>query len=176
MPLIDNYLNTFHFSEYHEICIEKEAKFIFPLIKKVNFKNSKLINFLFAIRGLPKRMDTIKGFLESGFILLEEQHNEEILMGFLFGVTVKEIKRVLPEQFADFSERNYIKGVWNFRLNNSGKESILSTETRIFCPTRISKVLFALYWCCISYFSGLVRMEILKLIKKEAEKMNPTDF
>ena len=168
--LIDDFLKTYHFSEHHEIIVKNTAGIIFPLIWKINFKKSRIINFLFAVRGLPKKMDTINGFLESGFILLDIKENEEIVMGFLFGITVKEIKRVPPEDFAKFNDRSYIKGVWNFKISPSVNGSILSTETRIFCPSKISKIFFSIYWYCISYFSGLVRMEILKLIKKRPSK------
>lgn len=88
------------------------------------------------MRGLPKS-DTIDCFLENGFILLEELEKKEIIIGFLFGVTVKEIRKVPPEQFAEFNNRNYIKGVWNLKLCSSDHGNTFSTETRVFCPTKI---------------------------------------
>ncbi|OGW24315.1 MAG: hypothetical protein A2X59_07925 [Nitrospirae bacterium GWC2_42_7] len=167
--LIDKYLDKYQFSEYHEIDIAREAGNIYPVIKKINFKKSKVLNLLFSVRGLPEKMQDINGFIESGFILLEERANEEIVMGFLFGVTVREIKVVTPEAFREFKDTNYIKGVWNFRLRAENNRTILSTETRIFCPSKTSKLFFSVYWFFISYFSGLTRMIILRLIKQEAE-------
>lgn len=167
--MLDKYLRTIHFSEYHQIKIQSQAKAIFPLIKTVNFKQSKLIRLFFALRGLPKKMDSIDGFLEQGFILLEEKADEELIIGFLFSIPMKKVKQVAPDQFADFNDINTIKGVWNFKLRKVRTGNVLSTETRVFCPTRITRLFFAFYWLCISYFSGLIRMEILKLIKNEAE-------
>jgi hypothetical protein len=115
--MLNKYLYSYQFSEYHDVTIEKE----------------------------------------------------EIVLGFLFGITAKEIKVVHPNSFLEFKDRNYIKGVWNFRLNRDGNNTILSTETRVFCPTIISKIFFGIYWFLISYFSGVTRMAILKLIKQEAE-------
>jgi|LGVF01.1.fsa_nt_gb hypothetical protein len=167
--MINKYLHSYQFSEYHEVAIEKKANVVFPIIKSVDFKKSKILKFLFTFRGLPKSMESINGFIDNGFILLDERENEEIVLGFLFGITVKEIKSVHPTSFFEFKDRNYIKGVWNFRINTAGNNTILSTETRVFCPTKISKIFFAIYWFLISYFSGVTRMAILKLIKQEAE-------
>lgn len=169
--MLNKYLKTFQFSEYHEIPIKSNAKEIFPLIKSIDFKKSKLIWLLFSLRGLPQKMDSINGFLEQGFILLEEKADEEMIIGFLFSIPIKETKRITPDQFAGFNDEKTIKGVWNFKIRKSGSGNVLSTETRVFCPTRMTKLFFAFYWFCISYFSGLIRMEILKLIKKEAEKV-----
>lgn len=168
--MLNKYLKTFQFSEYHEIDIQSQARIIFPLIKRINFKKSALIRLLFTLRGLPQKMDSINGFLEQGFILLEEKANEEMVIGFFFGIPIKETQRVAPDQFTGFNDEKIIKGVWNFKLCKSGTGNRLSTETRVFCPTRILKLFFAFYWFCISYFSGLIRMETLKLIKKEAER------
>ena len=168
--MLDKYLKTYHFSEYHEIHIQSPVRVIYPLIKTINFKKSSLIRLLFALRGLPPKMNSIDGFSEQGFILLEEKADREMIIGFCFGIAMKETKRVASDQFASFDDGSTIKGVWNFKLQKSGNGNVLSTETRVFCPTRMTKLFFAFYWFCISYFSGLVRMEILKLVKKEAER------
>ncbi len=147
--MLNKYLKPFQFSEYHEIHIQSQARVIFPLIKRIDFKKSKLIKLLFTLRGLPRKMDSIDGFLEQGFILLEEKADDEMIVGFLFGIPIKELKRISPDQFASFDDRNFIKGVWNFKLKKSGTGNLLSTETRVFCPTRITKLLFAIYWFCI---------------------------
>lgn len=168
--MLNKYLKTYHFSEYHEIHINSPARVIYPLIKQINFKKSALIRLLFALRGLPQKMDSIDGFLEQGFILLEKKADEEMVIGFCFSIPMKATKSVAPDQFADFNDRNTIKGVWNFKLQKMGNGNLLSTETRVFCPTRMTKLFFGFYWLCISYFSGLIRIEILKLIKKEAER------
>jgi len=167
--LIDDYLSVYQFSEYHSIVVRNRAEQIFPVIKNTNFRKSKFLNFLFIVRGLPAKMNSIDGFVDSGFILLEEHENKEIVLGFLFGVTLRKIKVVLPNEFKKFIDPRYIKGVWNFRLSRKDNKTILSTETRVFCPTKKSKILFSIYWFFISYFSGLIRMIILKLIKHESE-------
>ena len=78
--LIDKYINTFHYNEVHKIEISATPKYIYPLLKTVNFYRSKLVKLLFTIRGLPIRMCSVEGFIENGFILLEENNGEEIVI------------------------------------------------------------------------------------------------
>lgn len=165
--LINEYLKSYEFSEYHEILISQGPQAIFPLIKTIRFKKSKIIHGLFLIRRLPPKMDTLTGFLESGFILLGEKKNEEILVGFI--LSVRGIQVVSPLEFKEFNETKSIKGVWNFRLTGRGHETLLSTETRVHCPGKTTRIFFLFYWLLISYFSGIIRKEILRLIKEEAE-------
>lgn len=165
--MLNEYLKSYHFSEYHELLISQPPRVVFPLIKTVNFKRSKIINVLFSVRGLPKKMDSINGFIEFGFIPLGEVENDEIVLGFLFGTDG--IKVVSPPDFSVFNKANYIKGVWNFKLTQQGAGTVLSTETRVHCPGKAARLFFSIYWLLISYFSGITRKEILKLIKADAE-------
>ncbi len=165
--LIDKYLSSHEFSEYHEIAVSRPPDVVFPLIKTVSFKKSIIIDFLFLIRGLPKKMDTLNGFFEVGFMELEEKKNEELVVGFLLGI--RGIKVVSPVEFQEFNQAGYVKGVWNFRLQPRGNETVLSTETRVHCPGKTARRFFSVYWLLISYFSGVIRKEMLRLIKEGAE-------
>lgn len=166
--IIDQYLSTYQFSEYHEMEIARSVEKVYPLILSTPFTRSNIIRWLFAFRGLPRKMDSVGGFIESGFIKLEEKQNEELVLGFLFGASG--LRAVSPSVFKRFDENNHVKGVWNFRVQSRGEKSIASTETRVHCLGGIARTLFALYWFPVSRFSGLIRREMLRLIKQEAEK------
>ncbi|MBU0731200.1 MAG: hypothetical protein KKE17_02380 [Proteobacteria bacterium] len=112
-------------------------------------------------------MQSLKGFMDNGFILLDVKKNEGLVLGFLFGR--KGIKIVSPDAFKQFNAKGYIKCVWNFKLSGRQDATLLSTETRVFCTCKASKFFFSIYWFFIAYFSGLTRVIILKLIKQEAE-------
>lgn len=112
-------------------------------------------------------MDTINGFIECGFVNLEEIQDKEIVIGFLLGLG--KIKFISSDEFKTFSENKYIKGVWNFSISENKNKSILSTETRVHCPNKIARIIFSLYWFVISYFSRVTRKEMLRVIKEEAE-------
>lgn len=164
---LSQWLEKYQFSEYHEIEIEREADRVFTAIKNVDISQSRIIRVLFKIRGIPQGMSDFYAFLENGFILLEEKENDEIILGFLIGWNG--LMRVSPDEFKHLQDKRYIKGVWNFKLSPSGENTILSTETRVYCPTKLSRIRFSVYWFAISRFSGLIRKIMLRLIKEQTE-------
>ncbi len=69
----------------------------------------------------------------------------------------------------DASKQN-LKMMWNFYFKEVAEnKTLVSTETRVSCLTKKSKMLFSLYWFFIKPFSGIIRMEMLRLIKQKAE-------
>ena len=166
--LIDKYLKKYDFNEYHEITIEAGPDEIYAIIKKLDFTQSWIVNFLFRLRGLPKAMRNLDGFIKVGFIFLEENENEEFVLGFL--ANQRGLKNVSPEEFIDFAQAAYVVAAWNFHLVqvNEG-ETLVSTETRILGTNKAAKRFFSLYWFFISPFSAWIRKIILKMVKKEAD-------
>jgi hypothetical protein len=167
---LDDYLPTYQFSEYHEIEIDRQADVVFTAVKELDLSQSEVVNFLFRLRGLPKDMHNLSAFLDYGFIFLEEYENEEIILGFL--IARGGLTKVSAAEFRNLSSKDYIKGTWNFKLSSCGNKTRLSTETRVFCPTRRSRIRFSIYWFFISQFSGLIRMIMLRMIKQHAEALD----
>jgi len=166
--LIDKYLQKFDFNEYHEITIQASPVEIFPVIKELDFTKSRLVKLLFTLRGLPKSMRNMKGFIEVGFILLEEKENEEIVLGFL--ANHRGLKIVTPEEFINFAQAGYVMAAWNFHLVQVDEEkTLISTETRILGTSKKAKFIFSLYWFFIYPFSAFIRKVLLKMIKDEVE-------
>ena len=167
--IIDKYVKKFDFNEVHSIEIDASMQEIYPKIRQVNFRKSIIINSLFTLRGLPKLMNNLDGFIDAGFMNLEAKKNEEIVMGLLGGK--KGLTQIKPSEFFDFNKKLYVKGVWNFSLKKTDEyKTRLTTETRIICTDKISKFIFRLYWFVIKPFSGLSREVMLKLIKEAVEK------
>ena len=81
---IDKYQKEFHFNELHKTEIWAEPEDIYSVIKTIDFYRSKLIKLLFTLRGLPVRMCSLDGFIEVGFVLLEETAGKEIVIGLIF--------------------------------------------------------------------------------------------
>jgi len=166
--LIDNYVKDFDFNEIHNIAINASASEIYPNIKNIDFLKSGIIKTLFALRGLPRSMSNLDGFIKAGFMYLADVQNEEIVLGFLAGS--KGLQRVKPADFVKFNEKWHIKGAWNFSLEKIDEnKTILTTETRIICTDITARFTFRLYWFLISSFSGLTRKIMLKMIKEETE-------
>jgi hypothetical protein len=75
----------------------------------------------------------------------------------------------MPEDFAALAPQGQAKAAWNFYLEDSGDSTILSTETRVLCCGTAARIKFRIYWLLIGFFSGLIRKEMLQMIKKNAE-------
>ena len=79
--------------------------------------------------------------------------------------------RIESDDFIRFDKPNYAKAVWNFSFDETdGSANRLTTETRVFCTDARSRLRFRLYWFFIGWFSGLIRREMLGVIKAAAEE------
>lgn len=151
--LIDKYLPEYTFNEYHEILVDASVKDCFIAAKNIDMGKSAITKTLMKLRGLPAKDLKLQPFLKNiGFSFLEENPNHEFVI--------------------DASQKN-IKIFWNFSFEAIAEnKTLVSTETRIFCLTKKSKSVFSLYWFFIKPFSGLIRKEILRLIRLRAEEFN----
>lgn len=106
-------------------------------------------------------------------MLLDEKPNEEIVIGIIgkFWQLTGNIQHISPEHFVEFEERGFAKAAWNFFLKPEGvNKTLLTTETRIHCSDESSRRKFKRYWAFIGPFSGIIRKEMLRIIKRDAEK------
>jgi len=149
--LIDKYLPLYHYNEVHKKVIKAAAEKCFNEAKSLDFSKSFKIKILLELRGLPVKDLRLQEFLKNMcFTYLEEQVNKE----FVIDASIRDIKIF----------RNFY-----FTLINEDKTEV-STETRILCLTKKSKFFFSIYWFFIKPLSGITRIEMLRLLKKQAEK------
>lgn len=183
---LNYYLPVYDIFERHKTVIYSSPEKVFEAIHNFNMRKSKVINILISLRSFfhplnsNKKPDNQKstsiGQLTERnefMFLLEEVDNQEVVMG-----TVGKFWRLKPTlihlssaaDFIDFSKSNYSKVAWNFHLESNDDGSVtLSTETRILCLGGGAIFLFRLYWAIIRPYSGWIRLEMLKLIKEQAE-------
>ena len=148
--LIDKYLPEYTYNEYHQKLIHASAKKSFLATKDLDMRKSFISMFLFKLRRLPTNDLNLQGFLRNMcFVYLEEEPFNEFVI--------------------DASQPG-LKMFWNFYFKEIGENiTMVSTETRILCLTKKSKLLFSLYWFFVKPFSGLIRIEMLRLLKKKVE-------
>jgi hypothetical protein len=170
--LIDDFLPEFDFVEKHHVSVRAHAADVVRVASEVDFGESWLIRTLFWIRGLSTENITLRSMSESRFETLAENPNRELLLGIVgkFWRPSGELKKIDSESFKAFREAGFAKAVWNFAAEESGDRTILTTETRVKCLDDESRTLFSWYWTIIRPFSGLIRMEMLRLIKQRVEK------
>jgi hypothetical protein len=170
--LHDKFLPEYQFSEKHAIRIARPPEKIFPLITEMDFSGSWIIRTLYKLRGMTSGM-TLKKELLKHFMELEQCKDQELVIGLIgqFWKLNGSLKKVAPEEFTSFHESGYLKATWNFELIPQTETStILETETRVHCSDAKSHRLFSRYWFFVRPFSGLIRKEMLRSIRKKAEQ------
>lgn len=171
--LIDKFLPQYDFCERHSIEINAPAAVIYRTARTMDFRQAHLSYFLCRLRGLsPAAKPTLESILQKHFVFLGEEPNKELLLGITgkFWTLDGGLMRVAGEDFINFERTGYAKAVWDFSLTEIGNgASRLETETRVFCTDETSRSLFRAYWFLIRAFSGLMRREILCVIKRRSE-------
>jgi len=148
--LIDKYLPEYTYNEYHQKLIHASAIKSFLATKDLDMRKSFISKFLFKLRRLPSHDLYLQGFLRNMcFVYKEEEPFKEFVIE---------------------ASQPGLKMYWNFYFKEIGENiTMVSTETRILCLTKKSKILFSLYWFFIKPFSGLIRIEMLRLLRKKVE-------
>ncbi len=169
--LIDEFMPKYDFSETHDITIRATAERVFKALNEVDLCSSPIIRWLFFLRGLPVRKTTLRDMKQMRFEMLGERSNQEILLGLAgqFWTIGGNLQKVDARNFKGFNEEGFAKAVWDFSLNESESGTKLTTETRIECLDRKSRKKFGFYWTFIQPFSALVRREMLRTVKRQAE-------
>lgn len=172
--LIDECLPVWDMRERHRITIQAPVERVYAVVRALDISEARLTRALFRLRGLPcsPRL-TLDDFLKMRFILLGERPKEELLCGIVgkFWTPQGELRCLEPEEFTDFNERGYAKAAGNFSLTQATNGVVsLATETRVSCTDGASRRRFRLYWTLLGASSGLVRRELLQLIKRNAER------
>lgn len=173
MTTSDEFLPAYHFSERHSITIDAERYTISEAMNSFDFSESRVIRFLFFLRGLPKNMiNGLEGVKKMGFNVLSFKDQHEIVLGLVgqFWKLNGEIQNVPPHEFKDFSDPAFAKTIWSFSIVGERAPFILETETRIACPDSATRKKFARYWFFIRPFSGWIRIEMLKAIRTRCLK------
>ena len=172
--LIDSFLPDYDFSETHDIKIRATAENVFRALGEVDLCESAIVRWLFRLRGLPTENMTLRELRRLRFETLGENKNREILLGLAgrFWTLTGNLQKINSKNFLEFNEKGFAKAAWNFWLDEAQGETRLTTETRIKCTDAESRKSFGFYWTFIQPFSGLIRKEMLKTIKKRAEKSN----
>lgn len=181
--LIDDLLPTYDVTEHHHLDIDASAEKVHAAVHELDVSSSKLIRVLFALRGLPATLLShrrsqpelglnLAGLRRSGFIFLGEAPQREFVLGLIgkFWTTSGCIQCLDAAGFKNFSTPGFAKAAWNFSLEpRDTGVTRLHTETRVLCLDAASRRRFRFYWLFIRPFSGVVRMEILRVIKRRAE-------
>jgi len=181
--LLDDFLPTYEFSERHDILIGAPREVVYRATRDFDMAGSRASRALMWIRQLPRRLTesnlrdkgwgfTLDDMLAEGFILLAEEPPSEIVLGAIgrFWTAIPRFEQVPVEQFKSFDREGFVKVAANFAIEQVSPQTCrLSTESRVHCLDAGSRRRFRLYWMLIRPFSGLIRLELLRTVKRAAE-------
>lgn len=172
--LIDTYLDRYQFREYHQILCAAEPRACYDAARDIDMAPSTISRLMLRLRGLPTGDLKLQGFLKNmKFTWLAEDVPHEFVIGFGLKSTLTIDLIDDPQAFIDGQGGYTLKCVWNFRFQPVGPTTtLMSTETRIFCLTEKRRRQFLFYWLAIRPFSGVIRREMLRLIKAQAESQS----
>ena len=170
--LIEDFLPKYDFAETHDIAVCASAEAVFSAVDEVDLSESWIVRGLLFLRGLPVGHLRLRDLRGSNFEVLGTRENEELLIGLAgkFWMPTGHLQKVNAGNFREFDKKGFAKAVWNFSVDTEREnETHLKTETRIRCLDDESRRSFRFYWTFVQPFSGLIRTEMLKVIKKKAE-------
>ena len=193
--LIDVHLPRFHYQELHRIYARASPARVYAAIRETRLRSSLVSRSLMFLRVLPSLsvgqqarsapilrvlgnpQATLSSFVESGFFaVLDEREPEELVLGLVgrFWTLSTSMRPTRAEDFDDFAEPGYAKGAMGFRVQaHAGGRTELVTETRVLCTDTASQRRFGRYWWMIRPWSGLIRHDLLRAVKRHAERPHP---
>jgi len=168
-------------SEFHQTTVRAPIQKVYVAVHTADLSGSLIVRSLVKLRRLPGIFDkdgtrklplNLAAIIKGGFVLLGENQPHEIALGLVgrFWTLSGGRCRVDVDEFRDFDRPGYAKAVWNFSLvEETAGITRLATETRVRCLDDASRWRFRAYWSLVAPFSGLIRREALRTIRKNAE-------
>jgi hypothetical protein len=188
--LLDEHLPAFDFVERHAIRVAAPPAAVFAALRRADLAAGLVTRALFLVRALPGLVlapratarrflahrgtpVTLERLAASGFVLLGEDAPREAVLGTIgrFWRPSGGMRPFEPPELARFDEPGWAKAAWSFRVEPARDGgAILSTETRVLCTDARTRRTFARYWRLVRPFSGLIRLEMLRAIRREAHR------
>lgn len=181
--LIDHHLPHADFAERHALRVHAPPERAYAAARALDLGRSPLVRALFALRSLPGVFArrgvpgerglgiTMDALLRNGFVLLDERPPHEFVLGLAgrFWTPTGGIERIHPAEFAAFDRPGMAVAAWNFTILPTDEGSLVATETRVRCTDDAARRSFRRYWRVVRPFSGLIRMEALRAIRRAAQ-------
>ncbi|MGH9555849.1 MAG: hypothetical protein ACRD2Y_08510 [Terriglobales bacterium] len=110
----------------------------------------------------------------AGFISIPTGSENEVLLGVVgrfWRPDSGTVRGLTAEEIIAFERDGYAKALWNFTVEPEGDSvTRLATETRVVAYGSAARRKFRAYWLLVGPFSGLIRKEMLRLVKRKAER------
>jgi hypothetical protein len=164
---LDQLVPDFEFSEHHSTIVTASVTDAFQAVEAADLSDSKIAAVLMAVWRIPARlfMDNVpnRGMTVHDFIPLAYEPPRELVRGLIGGVTRQAWS---ADDFRRYSGPGF-KLAWSFWVTELGNGHCrIDTETRVHCCDLATTRWFTLYWIIIRLPSGLIRRDMLRIIKR----------
>lgn len=187
--LIDAFLPAYDVAASYAIGVAAPPERVWAAVRALEMRGSPLVRGLFLLRSLPALLVhprrtlarrgerrglglTLDDLLRGGFTLLGERPGEELLLGLVgrFWRADGGIVRVAAGEWREWERPGYARAAWSFTLAPGADGGVrLATETRVRCTDAASRRRFLRYWRLVGPFSGLIRRDMLRSVRRAAE-------
>jgi hypothetical protein len=156
----------------YAITLDATAEKAYAVARDLPMLSVPTARWLLWLRALPSRFDP-RGSSEdaSAYVLLQAEPRREVVRG-MAGRFWHPSRNIIHlrgvEEWKQFAREGCAKAAINFRVEplTDGRTQ-LSTETRVICFGQAARVKFKLYWLAAGSFSGLIRKEWLREVKRQ---------
>jgi hypothetical protein len=172
--------------ERHATMVRAPAERVYRAVRTTNLLDSPVITLLLLLRALPSRLArrgtggrmprrlAIEDIAASSFLVLADDPPREIVLGVagrFWELAGGRVRLADAAAFRAFAAAGTAKAVWNFRIDPASDDAVrLTTETRVLCLDSASRRRFRRYWRVVGPFSALIRREMLRVIRRDAER------
>ena len=179
--LLDQFMPVYDVVERHCVRVNAPAAVTLAAACDMDLQESAIVRLVIKARELllgATSVDRVaRGLLAEmrslGWGVLADVPGREIVVGAVTKPWEANVtfRSVPPDQFAAFSESDYVKISWTLRVDSvSATESILRTETRAIATDSQARTKFRWYWTFLSPGIRLIRWASFGPAKREAER------
>jgi hypothetical protein len=181
-PILDHFMPAYEVREVHETRVGAPADVTYAVAEGLDLQQSPLVKAIFRGRELlmgasPETRQRPHSFLSEIFAIgwrtLQQQPHRYLAIGAVTQPWLPDVqfRGLPPEEFAAFQEPGYAKIAVSVVAESIGPtESLFRTETRVMTTDPESRRRFRRYWSLVSPGVLLIRREMLRLVRREAER------
>jgi hypothetical protein len=177
---LDQFMPVYEVREVHHTRVAAPALVTFAVAQEVDMQQSPLLKAIFLGRELvmgaarvPRAPQSIRSeVLALGWRVLFEEPGH-LVMGAVTQPWKADVKfrGIPPEEFAGFREPGYAKIAWTLVAEPlTPTACVFRTETRVTTTDAEARKRFRRYWCLVSPGVLLIRREMLRLVRRDAER------
>jgi hypothetical protein len=185
MSLMEKFLPKHQFSVRHQAMIRCKPGELLDIIQNFQPPRDRVAETAMFVRQLPgrilhwlvpSRVPLPRPFTPARFTPLDRDGDREMVGGLVgkfwqlwradFGI----VAVPGPAEFLACNPPKTAKLLIGFLAEPAGDATLLTLETRVWCPDRTSLIMFAPYWLAIRPVSGLLRLRGLGAIREIAER------